>query len=437
MCGAGSWLARRGAPLWGTALAAASAVLLWAPDARASFDEFSDEQRPSHFEIKASEEMTLAFKGDLKLGLHDIEGKGGPKHDSGTDTQTLGTRSPHVELDSFSLALRLGLSKHLGVNTLLEFTTSRASLSSMWIDFRAEAPARLFHRVELGYQTPIAAADRRSERYALAAASAWKNPEFHLAYEGAFFFTPKVHLEAGVSLAMMRPLVFSSVQQSGLQKSGTINFLAYGSARSFSGNGPVGGARIRFEAWGAFAEAFGFLGRLAAESGTDSLRSGFPNYRALKGYSSEEASGGDFWWWGGRAGFQGSRLNAFAEAIAFREDLLDRWGAYAQVSYRFSLPFFDKWLKTAEPLVRLGTLRIRHSTDVRGDVALRSPAMINAVSWDWNTLDLALAVEVFQDFVWLRAEYYLLWEKNGVPELGIDSQPFRNNELLIQVSLRF
>lgn len=430
MCGAGFWPARA------AALAAAASALMWAAEAHASFDEFSDEQRPSHFEIRAADALTLAFKGDLKLGLHDIEGQGGPKHDSGTDTQTLGTRSPHVELDSFSLALRLGMSRHLGVNTLLEFTTSRASLSSMWIDFRAEAPERLFHRVELGYQTPIVATDRRSERYALAAASAWKNPEFHLAYEGAFFFTPEMHLEFGASVAMMRPLVFSRVQQSGIQ-SGTINFLAYGPAKSFSGNSPVGGGRIRFEAWGAFVEAFGFIGRLAAQEGTDTLRSGFPNYRALKGYSSETASEGDFWWWGGRTGFQGKRLRAFAEAVVSREDLLDRLGAYAQISCRFDLPFFDKWLKSVEPLVRLGTLRILGSTDVNGDLALRSPAMVNAVSWDWNTLDLALAVEVFQDFVWLRAEYYFLWEENGVSDLGVEQQDFKNNELLIQLSLRF
>lgn len=402
----------------------------------ASFDEFSDEQRPAHFELHTGRQLSLALKGELKLGLHDIEGAGGPEHDSPTDTLTLGTRSPHVELDSFWLALRLGFSKHLNVNTLLEFTTSRANLSAVWLDFRTEAPRRLFHRAEIGYQTPIVAIDRRSERYALAATSYWKNPEFHLAYEGAFFFTPKVHLELGLSVAMMRPLTFSGVQQSNIQ-SGTINVLGYGSAKSFSGNGPVGGARLRFEAHGAFLEAFGFMGKLAAQSGTDMLRSGFPNYRALPGYDTASALSGAFHWFGGRAGFWGERLKAFAEVIASREDLLDRVGAYAQLSYTFALPFLGKWLPSVEPLVRVETMRILGSTRVEEGIALRSPAMINAVSWDWNAITAALAIEVFDDLVFLRFEYYFLFEKNGVPALDIDESPFANDELLVQLSLRF
>ncbi|MDR0965058.1 MAG: hypothetical protein LBM75_00865 [Myxococcales bacterium] len=404
---------------------------------RASFDEFSDEQRPAHFELRAKDDrLALAIKGELKLGLHDIEGKGGPGYDSPTDTLTLGTRSPHIELDSFWLALRLGFSKHLNVNTLLEFTTSRASLSSVWLDFRAEAPARLFHRVELGYQTPIVAIDRRSERYALAATSHWKNPEFHLAYEGALFFTSDIHLELGLSIAMMRPLIFSGVQQSNFQ-GGTINVLGAGPAKSFSGNGPVLGGRLKFDAHGAFIEAFGFVGELAAQSGTDMLRSGFPNYRALPGYSTTSASRGDFHWFGGRLGFKGDRLLAFAELIVSREDLLDRVGAYAQLSHAFGLPFFGEWLCSVEPLVRVETMRILGSTDVRSGIALRSPAMITAVSWDWNALTVAIALEVFDDLVWLRAEYYVLREKNGVSDLGLDESPFANDELLIQLSLRF
>ena len=406
------------------------------PVAVASFDEFADEHRPAHFELRSDKGISLAIKGELKLGLHDIEGQGGPEHDSATDTLTLGTRSPHVALDSFGLALRLGFERHLNVNTLLEFTTSRAALSAVWIDFRAEAPARLFHRAELGYQTPIVALDRRSERYPLAATSFWKNPEFHLAYEGAFFFTPRVHLELGLSVAMTRPLTFASVQETSLQ-SGTINLLAHGAAKSFSGNGPTLGARGRFEAFHAFVEAFGFIGRLAAQSGTDMLRSGFPNYRALDGYSSQAALHGDLYWFGGRAGFWGSRLKAFAEVIVAREDLLDRVGAYAQISYAFDLDFLGAWLRSVEPIVRLETMRILGSTDVKDGVALRSPAMINAVSWDWNALTAALCVEAYEDFVFLRVEYYVLIEENGVPELGVERAPFANNELLVQLSLRF
>lgn len=422
-----------------TALALASfvaATLVVGAPARAAFDEFADRYSPRHFELQARF-LTLAIKGEIELELHDLEGSGGPGYDSPTDTRTIGTRSPTVEIDSFWLATRLGLGGSLGVNSVLEFTTSGARVGAVWLDFAAAAPAWLAHHVEVGYHTPIVKIDRRTERYPLIATSYWRQPELHVAYEATFALAADIRLDAGVSLAMMRPLEFAGVQESTSQ-AGTINVLAYGPARSFSGNGPVGGGRLRVTAYGAFVEGFGFLGELAAEAGTDSLRSGFPNYRELPGYATEDARSGDFWWVGGRLGYEGHGVFALAEGIASREDLITRWGLYGQGSYRFVLSEEWDWLRAVEPLVRYEILRIDGAADVHeSGRALRSTAVINAVSWDWDVLTLALIAEVYRDVVRVRVEYYFIWETNGVPALGIADESFRNDELLVQVEVRF
>jgi len=402
--------------------------------ALASFDEFSDERAPTHLELRAPR-LTLQIKGELELGLHDIEGSGGPGLDSPTDTRTLGTRSPIVEIDTFWLALRFGLGEGLGVFSVLDFT-SGGEVRSVWLDYRFAAPTSLHHHLQLGYQQPIVAVDRRSERYPLIATSYWRESELHLAYEVAFKPSEHLRLEAGASVAMMRPLDFVGVQQSHSQ-TGTINILSLGSSQPFSGNGPVGGGRLKLGLYGGFVEAFGFVGELAAQSGTDMLRSGFPSYRDLPGYSTETAGEGRFWWTGGRVGYQGHGVFALAEAVTSREDLLRRFGAYGQLSYRLRLSEERDWLCAVEPLVRYELYRVLESTTVFNGRTLRSPAVINAVSWDWDVLTLALSVEAYRDLFWLRVEYYRIGEANGVPALDIADEPFRNDELLVQAVFRF
>ncbi|HCF60651.1 MAG TPA: hypothetical protein DFS52_21955 [Myxococcales bacterium] len=409
-------------------------VLLLVPArARASFDEFSDDRAPAHLELQ-SDRLSLQLKGELKLGLHDIEGSGGPGRDSPTDTRTLGTRSPIVEIDAFWLRLRFGLGSGLGVFSLLDFT-SGGEVDSAWLDYRFGSPS-LSHHLQLGYQPPIVAIDRRTERYPLTATSYWRESELHLAYELAFAPSDRVVLEAGASLAMMRPLGFAGLQQSQSQ-AGTINLLASGSAQPFSGNGPVGGGRLKLTAFGVWLEAFGFLGKLAAQGGTDVLRSGFPGYRELPGYSEEDSGSASFGWAGGRIGYTGHGVFALAEVIASREGLLRRVGGYAQLSYRFELSETRDWLRALEPLVRYEVYRLLGSTEPHAGRALRSPAVINAVSWDWDVLTLAVALEAWRDLFFVRLEYFRIDESNGVPALDIPDEPLRNNELLLLAAFRF
>ena len=412
-------------------------VALGSGDASASFDEFADQFSPTNIELRARHIM-LTIKGELELEFHDLEGEGGPGKDSMTDTRTIGTRSPFVEIDSFWLALRIGLSPEVGVFSFLDFSTRGASVGSVWFDVRDRAPGWLEHHLEAGYNSPIVKIDRRTERYPLIASSYWRYPELHLAYEAIFLPHPRVRIELGGSLAMMRPLGFSGVQDSTAQP-GTINILVSAPASVFSGNGPVGGGRLRVDAFGAFVDAFGFLGALAAQSGTDILRAGFSSYRNLPSYPSNEDGGGDFFWYGGRVGYEDYGVLALVEAIASKEDLIERWGGYAQLSYRIE-PFDQAvFFHRFEPLVRYEVYRVLDSTTPLGTTgrALRSPAPIDAVTWDHDILTIAMIIAAYRDLILLRAEYYFIDERNGVSALDVEEAPFRNNELMIQAELRF
>lgn len=419
-----------------------SAAIRWAllvlaclltPQRALAVDEFGDEYTPPRFELRSGD-LTLVFKGELELEFHDLEGEGGPGFDSPTDTRTLGTRSPFVELDSFSLALRLGIGEHVWINSALDFDTRDARVGAVFFDYRERWPSWLEHHLELGYQVPLVHLDRRTERYPLIATIYWRQPELHLLYDLDFELAVAVSLQLGASVAMMRPLGFAGVQESSNQ-AGTINVLAYDLAEPYSGNSPVAGGRLGVRLFGAFVEAFGFIGKLSARGGTDVLISGFPAYRELPGFGGD-SSGGDFAWMGGRAGFVGFGANVFAEFIYSTEDLLDRWGFYVQAGYRLEL--LETWLRAVEPIVRYEQYRLLDSTrPLASGNALRSVAPINAASWDFDVLTLALRCELYRDLLVLRFEYYLVDEANGVPALGIDDAPLDNDELLIQAELRF
>jgi hypothetical protein len=417
------------------ALSIGLVLLCAAPVAAVERDEFDDGRSPTHF-VFASEHLSLTLKGELEVELHDLEGQGGPGFDSATDTLTIGTRSPFVELDAFWLALRLRFGAGIAVNSVLEFSTTGARLGAVWADWQVTAPCWLAHHVELGYALPIAAIDRRTERYPLVATQFWRSPEMHLAWEGRVLPDGPVTIDLGLSLAFMRPLHLMGVQDSTAQ-TGTINVLAAGSAETFSGNGPIGGGRLRVSAYGAFIEAYGFLGALSDEAGTDVLRSAFSSYRQLPGYDAEAGGSHDYHWVGGRVGYVDHGVYVWAEGALSKEGLLSRQGFYVQASVAIPLGL-EVFLHTLEPLVRWERVAIEGSdTVLSSGRALRSPSLIDAVAWDWEVWTAALAVSVYRDLVLVRAEYALLFEDNGVPDLGMPSEPFRNDEFTLQVQIRF
>jgi hypothetical protein len=132
-------------------------------------------------------------------------------------------------------------------------------------------------------------------------------------------------------------------------------------------------------------------------------------------------------------------MNLLGELILSKESLIRRLGFYVQLSWLLPLPTLDKrWFHQFEPLVRYEESRILDGDRVHpGGVALRSPSLGQAVSWDYKAWTAACMFAVYRNLLKLRLEYYVIEENNGVPGLGIDNVHFRNNEFLAQLELRF
>jgi hypothetical protein len=406
-------------------------ALLLAGTARA-WDPFDDAESPSHFEL-VDGDMKLALKGELSLTFHDLEGEGGPGNDSNTDTRTIGTRSPFIELSGFTLAPRLTLTPGLSVNTELRFTPEDAQVAATWFDGRAET-GDFEHHVEIGFRPPLANRDPHATREPLAATAWWSAPEMHAAYEAGQKFGEDDDFawSAGVSAAMGRPLGFAPVQASHAQR-GTINLLAYDAGRVYSGNAPMYGARARFQAFGAYVEAFGFLGELADESGTDQLRASLAGYPSLPdGEQSNHTSR----WGGGRVGYDGHGAHVVVEGVYGAEGALAplRRGRRAGLAFRPA----RRRLVHGRRAHRAGG-RVSHPGQHPGPrrPSAAFPALSQAATWDWTLYTAGVAVPVFRDLLRLRLEYDVVTEANDVPALNESGLDFRNDELRAELRLRF
>jgi hypothetical protein len=396
-----------------------------------AFDPFSDARIRPRFALEGPDELRLILKGQVGLGLYDLEGEGGLQNDSTTDTVTLGTRSAFVALDAVRLALRLETPVDLSIYTAVAFEDGKAYAEGAWLDWDSAVSPWLRIHVETGLQLPFVGVDDFTHRAPLAARIYWGRPEVHTTVEvagkhGAFRWW------AGLSAAMMRPLGTEGVNDAAT-KQGTLAVLSYGDARPFSGNGGVFGAKLGLAVPHVSLEAFGFWGRLSAVQGTDELRNRMAHFALVPGYNAADPRDQDdtFLWGGGRLNLRWAGVEARVEAIASQESLIRRWTAYAQVGYAWqrtdaALAF----LRTLEARVRVERYRI---LDAQEDLRVVDPSQ--ALTWDWDVLTVALAAQLYGEILRLHVEYSLIAEENG--SAGQGSVAFRNNELTAQLELRF
>lgn len=415
-----------------SALALTLVALCAAP--AAAFDAFSDTRAPARFALESADGLRLVLKGDVRFGLYDIEGEGGFDSDSNTDTPTIGTRSPHAELDRARLALRLETPTPLAFYSQLRFDPERAFVEGAWIDVRHAFDGGLALHGELGLHVPLAAADRLTVRKPLAERIYYDQPEMHAAVEISAPLGP-VKVWLGGSAAMMRPLGLTPVNDAS-DRGGTLAVLYNKQAEAFSGIEPVFGARagVALFAGALSLEAFGYLGALSRQGGTAELANNIPYYTAQ---ARRQAINDDstYAWGGGRLDLDLADTELRVEGIASAESLLERWTAYTQVGHRFHPGLSEHWLTLLAPRVRLETYRI-----VDG-AKLRSAAPSKALTWDWDIVTFALETAIYRDVVTLHLEYSVIGEivdGDGDPPLaGLGDDAFDNDEFTAQFELRF
>ena len=397
------------------------------------YDEFSDVYFPNRIVIEG-DDFYLHLKGRMQIGLHDLEGKGGPGYDSITDTQTVGTRSPFVALDAFDLAFRVSWHDVFQFKSVVSFSTSTAWLDSILFSYSAFIGENYHHTAEAGYGASIVAIQRDSSRYPLVGSKFWRHREFHAAYLGRLGLGSASNLKFGFSLGMMRPLKALRIHDSSEYR-GTFSVMGYGDAEVFSGNSVSGTILAGVDVFGVFAEFFGFLGRLSTQAGIDRLVSDFMYYRYLPKFNPD-TKGGPAYWAGGRLGYEGYGLRVFGEFIYSVTDLIREYGWYLQGSY--VRDFGGRFFSDAKVYFRYEQSRIFGSEDlIRGGYSLRSPESANAISWDYDIATVGIVSDIYRDFVSIRLEYSFIQEMNGVSSRHIAAKAVDNNELLLQLEASF
>ena len=398
-----------------------------------AFDEFDTQHAPPRFTLSHSD-LTLEIKGRARIGLHDLQGEGGPGYDSVTDTATIGTRSPFVELDSFDLALRLNWQEYIWLNTNISFLTDSTSLSAIYFEYRQSLESWFSHGAEVGYLSHIAATDRRTVRYPIIAADYWKHPEYHAAYGAKFIFHDEAALTLYASVGVMRPLKVEPLHGSPTY-AGAYSTLAYGSSKPYSGNAVSGAFLLRLYGWGASLEAFANVGKIVKSKGLESLYSAYAYYRALDDFDAAQTDALS-WWAGARAAYNGYGFHAMAEVIASQEQHLRRIGTYAQAAYTFSRD--SDYFHTFELLARYEGSWTLDSTKLQSSGAtLRTPDINNAISWDHHIITLSARCKLVEDILSLRVEYSFFLEQNDVPSRNLKGVDIDDNELLIQIEARY
>jgi hypothetical protein len=394
------------------------ALLPWTPTAAATADDFADHLAAPHFSWETSEGLKLVLKGQARLSLRNIEGRGGPGFDSITDTRTIGTRSPTAGLDDATLATRLSLPDAWRWHLQLRFTDTKAWVDASWVDWSTGDDAT-GATLELGHHHPLVAMAERSSRESLASRVYWGSSEEHLT--GAVHHTiGDISLTWAQSLAMMRPLGAAPVNDGG-DTLGTLAVLSYSKAEPHSGNRPVAGGMLSLTAPHVSASGFGFIGQLAEERGVSELSNRIANYTRLPGDDGST----QFHWFGGRAQAEFKSSRATAETIQSQEGLLSRrliWGELRGI----------QGLKRhrLEPWARLERLTLLNGQAEIGETeTLRNSATSQAITWDWQVLTLGMAIYGPGDWVALQLEHSFIGEPEG--------EPFSNDESTLQLELRF
>lgn len=367
----------------------------------------------------------VVLHGELEVEVHDLSGRGGPGFDSATDTRTVFTRSPYGEIDAGYVSGEVEVAPNSTATMALDVDTTGARMVIASVRWRREGAVT--HDLFAGYDRLAVALDRRTERYPLVATSYWRNPSLHVRYDLSSG-SGRVRAHAGVHAGFLRPLGVAPVQDSTAFDT-TIRVLAWDPGRPMPGVGPEVGAWLGASAGPAFVDVFAFAGRLGAEGGTDALRAEFPN---LADPGGVRATG----WAGGRLGAESEVVHAWVEGVVSREGAVRRAGGYAQGSV--TIPLRDgPLLQSAEPLLRAEVYTLPGAGASSAGGALRSPALGNAVTWDFAALTAAVAVDLYAPTLRARLEYAVIRERNGVPDTSVPNSPFPNDEWLVQLEAGF
>ncbi len=317
------------------------------------------------------------------------------------DDEEIKQPSGYFKLDKFTVTPRIQIADNIILQALLLFKANKASASEAHATFSG-LPLNSSLKIGLDDRFVKEKPGRKTEGYPLIDTAFARDDEFAIAWNGkraSFYWT--VSLSNGLALGQQAPgedasykLLHDNRQVSDVNYNKEIG-LGIGWKHSLAGERSID------------VLTFGYIARLSRE-----------DIDVLQGMAGYGNSGSDLnSMYGVSIENRLKSLSLNGKYIRANDGVLDRYGWFAQASYRVSLG--DRKLLTAfSPLIRYGRLAV-DLPNVPAD----------PLTWDRDMTTLALLIEIAKG-VMIKTEYYLNGEATGGDNVN-------NDEFLVQMELKF
>jgi len=362
--------------------------------------------------------LDIELGGEVELELVDVEGAGGFDNKDLT-FQKVKNRSPHMRIDKAVLETKIKYSENLDYTIEFRFDDNGAFVDKHYARLNMEDWNTRF---EIGQNRPFIATGRGTEGYPLIGTAFWKGREFHITSESELELGDDVKFDLGFSVAMKRP-----IESDDAAEDKSFKMLTYGDYTPKDGQTWEYGVKGGLDLFGLETMGWFYYGKLM-----DDYDWKYQLSFSLDPYNSfgDEKDKTHFWG-GGRVTYEIGGLHARAEYIYGRDGLLSRDGAYVEGAYEFKelpkiLPIGNITFKA-----RTGYLNLISKEDEDGN-ELVWEYLAEPMSWSRKMTTLA-AITKINDFISLKAEYYILDEETGSNnESSVD-----DNQGLIQIEFKF
>ena len=362
--------------------------------------------------------LEVELGGEVELEFVDVEGAGGFANKDLT-FQKVKNRSPHMRIDKAVLETKIKYSENLNYTIEFRFDDDGAYVDKHY--------ARLNMtdwntRFEIGQNRPFVSIGRGTEGYPLIGTAFWKGREFHITSETGFALGSNIDMEIGLSVAMKRP-----IESDDAAEDKSFKMLTYGDYSSKSGQTWEYGVKGGLDIFGLETQGWFYYGKLIDDYDWKTQLA-----QSLQPYDTfGDREDDTHYWAGGRATYKIGGLHARAEYIYSKDGLLARDGAYVEGAYTF---------KELPKMLPIGNITFRARTGYLNLIAKEDENenelvweyLAEPMSWSRKMTTLA-AITKLNDFIAIKAEYYLLDEETGSDnESSVD-----DNQALIQIEFAF
>lgn len=316
------------------------------------------------------------------------------------DDKEIKQPSGHFKLDKFTVMPRIQIADNIILQALLLFKADKASASEAHATFSG-LPLNSSLKIGLDDRFINEKPGRKTEGFPLIDTVFARDDEFALAWNGrraSFYWM--VSLSNGLALGQQASsedasykMLHDNRQISDMNHNKEVGF-GVGWKHSIAGE--------------CFVDVltFGYIARLSQED-IDVLQ-------GMAGYGNSERDVNSMYGASIESKLKG--LSFGGKYIRANDGILDRYGWFAQASYRIGLGE-GKLFTSVSPLIRYGRLEV--------DL----PNVSDPLTWDRDMTTLALLMEITKGVI-LRTEYYLNGEATGGDDVS-------NDEFLMQIEVKF